>query len=53
MEIAKSIIATAPPDQPPPAERHNLLPAEYRIEACAAAHIALYRELLADRTTRN
>jgi glycosyltransferase involved in cell wall biosynthesis len=53
MEVARGIIATAPPDQPPRAERHNLLPAEYRIETCAAAHVALYRELLADRTTRN
>lgn len=51
--FASAIIATAPPDRPTPAERHNLLPAEYRIETCAAAHLALYRELLAGTPERH
>ncbi len=50
--IARSIIETAPPDRPTPAERHNLLPPEYRIENCVAAHLALYRELLAGTPKR-
>ena len=52
-EIARGIITVAPPDHPVPAGRHNLLPAEYRIETSAAAHLALYRELLGDGPARN
>ncbi len=44
--IAAAILKAAPPDWQVPTERHNLLPAEYRIETCAAAHLALYRELI-------
>lgn len=51
--IARGIIATAPPDRPTPAERNNLLPAEYRIENSVAAHLALYRELLAGTPERH
>ena len=50
--FASAIIATAPPDQPTPAERQNLLPPEYQIESCAAAHLAVYRELLGQRPER-
>jgi glycosyltransferase involved in cell wall biosynthesis len=52
-EIAKGIITAAPPDRLVPTGRRNLLPAEYHIEASAAAHLALYRELLDDRAKRN
>ncbi len=52
-KFARGIIATAPPDRPTPAERHDLLPAEYRIESCATAHLALYRELLARTPERH
>jgi glycosyltransferase involved in cell wall biosynthesis len=44
--IASAILIAAPPDWQLSADRINLLPAEYRIEACAAAHLALYRDLL-------
>jgi glycosyltransferase involved in cell wall biosynthesis len=45
-EIASAILIAAPPDWQLSADRTNLLPAEYRIETCAAAYLALYRDLL-------
>ncbi len=51
--FASAIIATAPPDRQITTERHNLLPAEYRIETSVAAHLALYRELLARTPERH
>ena len=50
--FASAIIATAPPGRPTPAKRQNLLPPEYQIESCAAAHLALYRELLSQTPER-
>jgi glycosyltransferase involved in cell wall biosynthesis len=50
--IAQAILAVAPPGQQPATERRNLLPAEYRIETCAATHLALYRELLGQTPER-
>ena len=51
--IATAILKIAPPDCQVPAERRNLLPAEYQIESCAAAHLSLYRELLSSASARN